>query len=355
MAGQQPAVFIGSSSEGILVAKEVELQLKDFAAVKIWKNDLFKLGGGVLETLTDQLENFDFAIFVLSPDDALEFRGQNYFSPRDNVLFELGLFMGSLGRGRTFIVHAEGVDLKLPSDLAGIVTSPYRFEDELSTALSTTCTPIIKAIRDLKCRENRKTTDLMSEFRLHSYKCPESEKSAKRQGTFAKCASRSTTAKYLVLRGRDILSSQGEIAAVSRDAGPLLRIQLLMVDFETLSSEKFHEIRQTMDLLWDEDLEAERELARDRLAFAKDLSKRKSGFQYRLLPKDMVPEIKLRLYNHSAFFTFYRKNVGFSSEVQNRPVFCVEDQDPSKYDHSPLRITLERFFDELWDLSRKPS
>jgi hypothetical protein len=133
-----------------------------------------------------------------------------------------------------------------------------------------------------------------------------------------------------------------------------MRIQLLMVDFETLSSEKFQEIRQTMDLLWDEDLETERRLAQDRLAFAHDLSKHKSGFKCRLLPSNMVPEIKLRLYDSTGFFTFYRRNVGFSAEVQNRPVFCVEDRDPSKYDRSPLRITLERLFDELWDLSRKP-
>lgn len=352
MADQRPAVFIGSSSEGDLVAREVESQLKRYAEPNIWKDNFFKQGESTLEALTNRLDSFDFAVFVLSPDDKIETRGRSYSSPRDNVLFELGLFMGSLGRKRTFIVHAQGEDLKLPSDLAGITMSSYpsRESQNLAAEISRTCMPIIRAIQFLGFRESRKP----------SYTCQESERSTKEQGTFKTCASRSTNAKYLVLRGRDILSSDGEIALLSQNATPLLQIKLLMVDFETLSSEKFHEIRETMDLKWDPNLgeekllDVEKQMARDRLAFARDLSKRKSGFQYKLLPNSMVPEIKLRLYNHIGFFTFYRKNVGFSSEVQNRPIFCVEDQDPSRGDHSPLLTTLQRWFDELWELSRKP-
>jgi hypothetical protein len=218
MADQRPVVFIGSSSEGVLVAKEIELQLDHYAESNIWKDDVFKLGMGTLETLTSELDTFDFAIFVLSPDDTLETRGLSYSSPRDNVLFELGLFMGSLGRSRTFIVHADGVDLKLPSDLAGITTSPYRFSNNLSASLSRTCTPIIKRILGLGLRPDRKTS--APTVPVYSYMCPPSEKSAKQQGMFGDCASRSTTAKYLVLRGRDILSPEGEIALLSRSAAP---------------------------------------------------------------------------------------------------------------------------------------
>ena len=105
------------------------------------------------------LDQFDFAVMVLSPDDLIESRGQSYASPRDNVLFELGLFMGRFGRSRVFIVHEEGQEenLKLPSDLAGIEMSPYRKRDDhnLTAALSPTCTPIIKAVRALKFLEKR--------------------------------------------------------------------------------------------------------------------------------------------------------------------------------------------------------
>jgi len=105
------------------VAREVELQLQGVALTTIWKDDVFGLGSSTLDSLMRALDEYDFAIIILSPDDMIESRNKNYASPRDNVLFELGLFMGRLGPSRTFIVHEKGVDLKLPSDLAGITAS----------------------------------------------------------------------------------------------------------------------------------------------------------------------------------------------------------------------------------------
>lgn len=155
MNEHMPFVFIGSSTEGLDVAREVELQLQRDAITTIWKDGVFGLGSGTLESLMKVLEQFDFAVMVLSPDDLIESRDQSYASPRDNVIFELGLFMGRLGRSRVFIVHEQDANLKLPSDLAGIAVSPYRKRDNLSAALSPTCTPIIKAIRALGFSEQR--------------------------------------------------------------------------------------------------------------------------------------------------------------------------------------------------------
>jgi predicted nucleotide-binding protein len=101
MPSERPSVFVGSSSEGLDIAREIELQLLAVADVNLWTNGIFVLGEGILESLVNALDKFDFAIMVLSPDDLLETRGQNFASPRDNVLFELGLFMGRLGRRRT--------------------------------------------------------------------------------------------------------------------------------------------------------------------------------------------------------------------------------------------------------------
>jgi hypothetical protein len=150
-----PSVFIGSSAEGLDVAREVELQLQRDAITTIWKNGVFGRGTGTLEALMHALDQFDFAIMVLSPDDLIESRDQSYASPRDNVLFELGLFMGRLGPSRVFIVHAEDANLRLPSDLAGVTLSQYQRGDNLSVALSSTCTPIIKAIQALGFSEKR--------------------------------------------------------------------------------------------------------------------------------------------------------------------------------------------------------
>lgn len=163
MTTQLPSVFIGSSTEGLKIARAVELQLVDenVAKVTLWPNGIFGLGEGTLESLMVALPNFDFCIMVLSSDDLLETRGKNYTSPRDNVLFELGLFMGYLGPSRTFILSEESVDLKLPSDLAGISRATYRRDSSrrLSAVVSTACTRIIDPIQSRGSRP-RHSADL---------------------------------------------------------------------------------------------------------------------------------------------------------------------------------------------------
>ena len=143
------SVFIGSSTEGSDVAKAIEVELQPIADTTVWMNGVFQLGSGTLESLMEALGKFDFAIMVLTPDDLLESRANQYSSPRDNVLFELGLFMGRLGRKRAFIVNEEAADLKLPSDLAGIARATYRRRENLRSAVSSACTLISEAMKSL--------------------------------------------------------------------------------------------------------------------------------------------------------------------------------------------------------------
>jgi predicted nucleotide-binding protein len=63
-----------------------------------------------------------FAVVLLTPDDVGSSKqAQSSFQPRarQNVIFELGFFIGKLGRARVCALHAEGVEL--PSDFAGVV------------------------------------------------------------------------------------------------------------------------------------------------------------------------------------------------------------------------------------------
>jgi predicted nucleotide-binding protein len=157
---QLPSVFIGSSSEDLEIAHEVELHLENDAFATIWKNWGFGFGDSTLESLMNAVEQFDFAIMILNPNDLLESRGQEYTSPRDNVIFELGLFMGRLGRNRVFILHEQDNDLKLPSDLLGITRATYRKREKMSDALSPACFRIIKSVRALGFFEGKQATQL---------------------------------------------------------------------------------------------------------------------------------------------------------------------------------------------------
>lgn len=119
-------MFIGSSSEGLKVARAIALQLQDQLEITTWSSGLFGLGDGTLESLLEAAPTFDFATLVLTPDDMTTSRTSESQSPRDNVIFEAGMFMGVLGRKRAFIAYDADKPIKIPTDLAGITVARYR-------------------------------------------------------------------------------------------------------------------------------------------------------------------------------------------------------------------------------------
>ncbi|HWS72239.1 MAG TPA: TIR domain-containing protein, partial [Thermoanaerobaculia bacterium] len=103
--------------------------LDDVALVEPWTTS-FNPGTTTLERLLELSHEVDFAVFVFAHDDwtsssppASDSAASGQDSPRDNVIFEAGLFGGTLGMRRTFILHADGT--KLPSDLLGLTCVRY--------------------------------------------------------------------------------------------------------------------------------------------------------------------------------------------------------------------------------------
>jgi hypothetical protein len=117
-----PLVFVGSSSEQLPLVKEILRGLGQSAVVRPW-NTSIKPGVTTLDGLLANANEADFALFIFGPDDWTESRSVAVASPRDNVVFEAGMFGGLLGWRRSIIVHARGV--KLPSDLLGLTMINY--------------------------------------------------------------------------------------------------------------------------------------------------------------------------------------------------------------------------------------
>lgn len=128
----RPIVFIGSSTEGLEIAKALLSNLSGCSEPLIWKQGVFGLGQGTLEALTSAANRADFAALVMTPDDFVESRGKSNHMPRDNIVVELGLFIGALGRDRAFMVFEEDSNLKLPLDVAGITAATFRRSKQLS-------------------------------------------------------------------------------------------------------------------------------------------------------------------------------------------------------------------------------
>lgn len=150
-----PRLFLGCSAESLVIAEEIQLGLKHNKINPIiWTNGVFGPSSVTIDALLTEVNESDFAVFVFSPDDKVISRNHQYDAPRDNTIFELGLFMGRLERNRTFIVKEHSSDVKIPTDLLGItpLTYVYRDGDDLTAAVGTVCTQLRKIVEKLGAR-----------------------------------------------------------------------------------------------------------------------------------------------------------------------------------------------------------
>lgn len=125
----KPRLFLGSSGQQEKLLQALTRGLSDIARVEPWMTS-FNPGTSTLERLLELTREVDFAAFVFAQDDwttgspkASAEPAPGQASPRDNVVFEAGLFGGVLGMRRTFILHASGA--KLPTDLLGLTCVRY--------------------------------------------------------------------------------------------------------------------------------------------------------------------------------------------------------------------------------------
>ena len=144
-------VFIISSAEALEIARTIQNAFDhDPFNVTVWTDGVFRANHYSIESLERALDQSDVAIAVAQPDDITESRGERLATPRDNVIFELGFFMGRLGRHRALLVEPRGEEIKLPTDLAGINAITYRYDAaDLTRSLATACNRLREIIRDL--------------------------------------------------------------------------------------------------------------------------------------------------------------------------------------------------------------
>lgn len=144
-------VFIGSSAESVRYAEALQAninnaRLQNLQAV-CWHQGVFKIGHFTLEDLLEQLGRFDFGVFIFAKDDYIKTKGENVYCVRDNVIFELGMFLGALGRERVFCLIPNDHKYHIPSDLFGMYCAKYQEnEEDISLAVGTACTSVKEAI-----------------------------------------------------------------------------------------------------------------------------------------------------------------------------------------------------------------
>lgn len=149
MAKDKPQIFIASSIEGIDIAYSVQELLEQNADCTVWDQGVFEPASYTIPDLIKMVNTSNYGIFVFSIDDTVKIRDEEEGIVRDNVILELGLFMGVLGQKNCFIIIPDSKDrIHLPTDLAGITLLKYnakRKDGNLKAALG----PSVNKIRNI--------------------------------------------------------------------------------------------------------------------------------------------------------------------------------------------------------------
>jgi hypothetical protein len=135
-----PRLFIGSSSKGLEVAEYLQVALESACQVAIWNQS---------ESLVKEYKKFHFAAFVITPDDIVVER-DNVQTSRETILLQMGLFIGSLGRERTFIVYCADDPINLPPELRGVTPATFRRKDNVRAAVNPAAMVIKGAIKNIR-------------------------------------------------------------------------------------------------------------------------------------------------------------------------------------------------------------
>ncbi len=109
----KPKLFVTSMAEGHPIAEVLEAGLLDAADVTLWREEISTPSSPAFEKLVDASGDFDFAVFVLLS------------ATEDDVLLQLGVFLGALGPERIAVVCPTSGSFELPAELGGALRATY--------------------------------------------------------------------------------------------------------------------------------------------------------------------------------------------------------------------------------------
>ncbi|KJZ11521.1 hypothetical protein TW85_16990 [Marinomonas sp. S3726] len=147
---RKPRLFIASSVENVAIAEAINVNLDHDLEVTIWKNGTFKLSSTTIDDLVEKSSTVDFALFIFAADDIATIRNSKQHVVRDNVVFEMGLFVGAIGKERSFILKPRDEVIHLPTDLLGVTPADYdskRSDEDLVSATNRACALIKSEVK----------------------------------------------------------------------------------------------------------------------------------------------------------------------------------------------------------------
>jgi hypothetical protein len=146
MSDIKPKIFIGSSTQGYPIAEKVKNCLSSIGDCYLWKDEgVWEVNYSTFDNLLRMVKFFDFGVFVATADDLTQTAdGKIVIEPRDNVILEMSLYLGAMGKDKSFLLVENGI--KLPSDFSGIYMPRFTSADDAS--IEAACKEFANKIRE---------------------------------------------------------------------------------------------------------------------------------------------------------------------------------------------------------------
>lgn len=337
-------IFIGSSTEahkqGLLL--EIARIVEDCRMNPIrWNQSppIFEPGKCTIENLEEMIDHQQIgaSIFIYTSDDKTWYRGKDINKPRDNVVFEHGLFSGKLGRKRSIIIKCG--DIELPTDLLGVTYIDFSagkraggeiaLRDWLTKLHSEEQQLILKKLS--KSAYNEKHQLVIKTFQNLEEAKP----------FIIKKAQKALEIKILANKGLEFFGADSSLISLA-DVSKYHHLKRLKIIL--LSPDSRWVNRGIMALRKYESLDDfKRELNATHMIvemgmkkFIKELHLMKSGIKY----QKGEPYFRFIMIDDSVFVSTYAETP--TEQVRDLPVFEI------KKDYGSLYGSLKRHFNDLW-------
>jgi hypothetical protein len=121
-------IFLAYSSKARATANDIhKFLVSNGIAVRDWELN-FAPGPTILDELLEASRSCLGAIMLLTNDDHLVGPG-SLSAPRDNVIFEMGMFIEAKGRDRVLVIREQ--EAKIPADIGGSIYLSLQNRDDI--------------------------------------------------------------------------------------------------------------------------------------------------------------------------------------------------------------------------------
>jgi CRP-like cAMP-binding protein len=142
-----PKLLIAGTRPTLALVEPLGGLLRPEIAAASWANDQAEMASDMVDALESLVAGTDFVLLAVGPVDDLATRLTPAYTLKEKLSFELGLFVGFLGRSRVFVAVPSGLERLLPTGL--LETPPMVLPDQMAYGRADALASVAATIRSV--------------------------------------------------------------------------------------------------------------------------------------------------------------------------------------------------------------